>query len=104
MMPFPQRYYAPRRIRDSYKPRLEAAGLWHVNVKEEEKLEKSFDHTRMTREYKRTVKKTFDKAQVSYFTSCYFPLPVIYLIERRSSKATRKGETRPRYSSQLASR
>ena len=27
-MPIPQRYYVPNRIRELYKPRLEAAGLW----------------------------------------------------------------------------
>ncbi|KAF9647567.1 hypothetical protein BDM02DRAFT_3270177 [Thelephora ganbajun] len=28
MMPIPQRYYVPNRIRELYKPRLEAVGLW----------------------------------------------------------------------------
>lgn len=27
-MPVPQRYYIPNRIRELYKPRLEAVGLW----------------------------------------------------------------------------
>jgi sorting and assembly machinery component 37 len=27
-MPIPQRYYVPNRIRELYKPRLEAVGLW----------------------------------------------------------------------------
>lgn len=30
MLPLPQRYYVPSRIRTSHKPRLEAAELWHV--------------------------------------------------------------------------
>ena len=30
MLPVPQRYYVPSRIRTSYKARLEAAELWHV--------------------------------------------------------------------------
>lgn len=30
MLPVPQRYYVPRRIRDSYRPRLEAVGLWLI--------------------------------------------------------------------------
>ncbi|EJF65843.1 hypothetical protein DICSQDRAFT_177268 [Dichomitus squalens LYAD-421 SS1] len=30
MLPVPQRYYVPSRVRKSHKPRLEAAGLWHV--------------------------------------------------------------------------
>lgn len=28
MMPIPQRYYVPNRIRELYKPRLESVGLW----------------------------------------------------------------------------
>ena len=28
MLPVPQRYYVPRRIKESYRPRLEAVGLW----------------------------------------------------------------------------
>ena len=28
MMPIPQRYYVPNRIRELHKPRLEAVGLW----------------------------------------------------------------------------
>lgn len=28
MMPIPQRYYVPNRIRELYKPRLDAVGLW----------------------------------------------------------------------------
>lgn len=28
MLPFPQRYYVPERIRKMHQPRLEAAGLW----------------------------------------------------------------------------
>ena len=28
MMPVPQRYYVPNRIRELYKPRLETVGLW----------------------------------------------------------------------------
>lgn len=27
-LPVPQRYYVPRRIRETYKPKLEAVGLW----------------------------------------------------------------------------
>ena len=40
-MPIPQRYYVPNRIRESYKPRLEAAGLWPAEAEvssEEPKL------------------------------------------------------------------
>ncbi|TFK83503.1 hypothetical protein K466DRAFT_554952 [Polyporus arcularius HHB13444] len=36
MLPVPQCYYVPSRIRSSYKPRLEAAELWHVPEVEDE--------------------------------------------------------------------
>ncbi|KAI0748105.1 Tom37 C-terminal domain-containing protein [Daedaleopsis nitida] len=36
MLPIPQRYYVPSRIRTSYKARLEAAELWHVPEDEDE--------------------------------------------------------------------
>ena len=32
MIPIPQRYYVPNRIREMYKPRLEAAGLWATDT------------------------------------------------------------------------
>jgi sorting and assembly machinery component 37 len=32
MMPIPQRYYVPNRIRESYRLRLEAAGLWSTET------------------------------------------------------------------------
>ena len=36
VLPVPQRYYLPDRIRKLYKPRLDAAGLWTVHVEEVE--------------------------------------------------------------------
>jgi len=40
MFPVPQKYYVPRRMRNTYIPRLEAVGLWSLPV--EETTEKSF--------------------------------------------------------------
>ncbi|KAH7913757.1 hypothetical protein BJ138DRAFT_563355 [Hygrophoropsis aurantiaca] len=37
VLPIPQRFYVPQRIRDSHRPRLEAAGLWNLPGIEEEK-------------------------------------------------------------------
>lgn len=34
MFPVPQNYFVPRRIRDTYIPRLEAVGLWYPPVEE----------------------------------------------------------------------
>ncbi|PAV24031.1 hypothetical protein PNOK_0109900 [Pyrrhoderma noxium] len=42
LFPVPQRYYIPDRLRESYRTRLEAAGLWSISAEEaeEEKREK----------------------------------------------------------------
>ncbi|TFK55127.1 hypothetical protein OE88DRAFT_1674733 [Heliocybe sulcata] len=40
MLPVPQRYYVPARIRDIYKPRLEASELWDVPGEEVEEKPK----------------------------------------------------------------
>jgi sorting and assembly machinery component 37 len=38
MLPIPQRYYVPARIRESYRPRLEAVQLWNLpGIEQEEK-------------------------------------------------------------------
>jgi sorting and assembly machinery component 37 len=43
-LPIPQRYYVPFRVRESYQPRLEAAGLWDApeEVSPSENEPKSF--------------------------------------------------------------
>ncbi|KAF5330473.1 hypothetical protein D9619_005913 [Psilocybe cf. subviscida] len=41
MYPVPQKYYVPRRIRDSYHLRLAAAGLWQPFVEDPEKSKES---------------------------------------------------------------
>jgi sorting and assembly machinery component 37 len=43
MFPVPQKYFVPRRIRDSYIPRLEAVGLWCLPA-EEKVIKKSFQN------------------------------------------------------------
>ena len=43
MFPVPQKYFVPRRIRETYIPRLEAVGLWYLNV-EEKVIKKSFQN------------------------------------------------------------
>ncbi|KAF5389807.1 hypothetical protein D9757_003701 [Collybiopsis confluens] len=41
--PIPQRYYAPLRLQESYKSRLEAAGLWSLpGIEQEREKKKSF--------------------------------------------------------------
>ena len=39
MLPVPQRYYVPGRVRESYRPRLEAAELWDIPGIEQEEEE-----------------------------------------------------------------
>ena len=39
----PQKYFVPRRIRDTFIPRLEAVGLWYLPV-EEKVIKKSFQN------------------------------------------------------------
>lgn len=36
MLPLPQRYYVPDRIRETYKARLQAVDLWDVSADEKE--------------------------------------------------------------------
>jgi len=47
MFHVPQRYYVPRRIRDSYIPRLESVGLWSPHVEDSTK-ETSFQKQQKT--------------------------------------------------------
>lgn len=55
LLPIPQRYFLPRRIRESFRPRLEAVELWSpenvADEEEEERLHFSF------RRFARTGKK-----------------------------------------------
>ncbi|KAK7467269.1 hypothetical protein VKT23_004326 [Stygiomarasmius scandens] len=44
--PFPAKYYSPRRIRESLRPRLESAGLWTLPGIEQEKKETTFKFRR----------------------------------------------------------
>jgi len=70
MFQIPQKYYVPRRIRDSYFPRLEASGLWRRVVEEEEKpAEKPFPRDVRLAEKVKLTKNTslslaFDKEKV----------------------------------------
>ncbi|KAF8587401.1 hypothetical protein K439DRAFT_823305 [Ramaria rubella] len=59
MLSVPQRYYVPRRIRESYRPRLEAVGLWQIGNGPEgqgmkqkggnnkETIRRAFGHTKL---------------------------------------------------------
>jgi hypothetical protein len=63
-LPLPQRYYLSDRIREAHKPRLEAAGLWDVNV--EKKQDGQQEHRRAAASLLRErVQQTFAKEKVS---------------------------------------
>ncbi|GJE90718.1 glutathione S-transferase family protein [Phanerochaete sordida] len=61
VLPFPQRYYVPERIRQSWRPRLEAAELWDVvGIEEEEAQERQRFSFRLQ---KKRTKKAQDKVK-----------------------------------------
>ena len=60
MLPVPQRYYLPTRIRESYKTRLEAVELWDSKGVEEEEEEERL-HWTFRRPSKKTKKATTGK-------------------------------------------
>ncbi|KAF5357900.1 hypothetical protein D9756_001416 [Leucocoprinus leucothites] len=65
MYGLPQRYYVPPRIRSSYKPRLESAGLWSLPPRESEKKqfkEKKDDDAR--EKAKEVYTQAFEKEKV----------------------------------------
>jgi len=74
MLPVPQRYYVPRRIRDSYKPRLEAVDLWDApgeEIEEEHEKRSIFQHEKKRQEtgpekFKRTFarERALERARV----------------------------------------
>lgn len=65
-MPIPQKYYVPRRIREAYKPRLEAAGLWSSPSPEEEQggLFEKDKERKKKRSYKVTFTRAFEREKV----------------------------------------
>lgn len=70
MFPVPQKYYVPRRIRDGYFPKLEAAGLWNAPVEEKQEA-KPFqrEKSRLEKEdikKNSTVTQTFERQKVQF--------------------------------------
>jgi len=65
MFPVPQKYFVPRRIRDTYIPRLEAVGLWYLPV-EEKVIKKPFQNQQLTEDIKSntTVAQAFQSEKV----------------------------------------
>ena len=78
----PQKYYVPRRIRDTYIPRLEAVGLWNLPVEEKAKEKKSFQNQQKSLPIEdiksnTTVSQAFQSEKVhsfsrySFISECY---------------------------------
>jgi sorting and assembly machinery component 37 len=70
MLPVPQRYYVPRRIKEGYRPRLEAVGLWVIGNEPEDRQEDRGigKHHNDTSESK--IKRAFGQAKVCHFMCC----------------------------------
>lgn len=73
VLPIPQRYYLPNRIRESYQPRLQVAGLWDCAGPEQEeasgKSTFSIKPKAKKDDPKETYKKAFARAQVRIFVT-----------------------------------
>lgn len=69
MLPLPQRYYVPARIRESYRPRLEAAELWNLpGIEQEEEVKTWFGEkpkAEKDSDHKEQFKKVFERERVS---------------------------------------
>ncbi|KAH7929710.1 hypothetical protein BV22DRAFT_1029111 [Leucogyrophana mollusca] len=65
VLPIPQRYYVPGRIRESYRPRLEASGLWNLPGIEQEKKSPFDDKEKKKTDPKETFARVFEREKVS---------------------------------------
>lgn len=84
IMPVPQRYYVPGRIRESYRPRLESSGLWSIPAAEQEKKNPFSKDQRKQEDNKGTFARVFEREKViMLITTC---LPVTQESEYRSRK------------------
>ena len=85
MFPVPQKYFVPRRIRDTYIPRLEAVGLWYLPVEEKVK-KKSLQNQQKSLPIEdiksnTTVSQAFQSEKVYSFLSVYIHL-FLHVINR----------------------
>lgn len=68
ILPIPQRYYVPNRIRDMHRPRLEAAELWNLSGIEQEQDKPKFGEKPKSEgdgDPKDKFKKVFEREKVS---------------------------------------
>jgi sorting and assembly machinery component 37 len=72
MLPIPQRYYVPGRIREMHRPRLEAAGLWKQAASEPEI--DSFGKRQKKDDPKEEFARAFERDKVSAQAKALFSL------------------------------
>lgn len=73
IMPVPQRYYVPGRIRGAYRPRLESSGLWSFPAVEQEKKNLFSKDQRKQEDNKGTFARVFEREKVDMLAStCLF--------------------------------
>ncbi|KAG1754632.1 outer mitochondrial membrane transport complex protein-domain-containing protein [Suillus lakei] len=81
MLPIPQRYYVPGRIREMHRPRLEAAGLWTQAASEPEK--DSFGKRQKKNDPKDEYARAFERDKVSAQAKGSFTLYAKLLNEQK---------------------
>ena len=64
MFALPQRYYVPERMRDSYRPRLEMAGLWHTPPPDEGEKRPLMESFRRVHDGKDQYSRVFNREKV----------------------------------------
>ncbi|KAF9218227.1 hypothetical protein BS17DRAFT_237243 [Gyrodon lividus] len=63
-MPIPQKYYVPGRIRETYRPRLEALGLWCLPAVEEEEKSPFSKEEKKQEDHKGTFARVFEREKI----------------------------------------
>lgn len=92
MFPVPQKYFVPRRIRDTYIPRLEAVGLWYLPV-DEKVIKKSFQNEQRSSliediKSNRTVSQAFQSEKVYSFSFVYSFILIVMTGNSESTSRT----------------
>ena len=93
MLPIPQRYYVPNRIRESYKPRLQSAELWDPPRPEGEQGQETSKFGlknlgRQEEDPKEKMRQRFAREQVT---------PFILVITLEGELANDRSWTKPEY-------
>ncbi|KIM62157.1 hypothetical protein SCLCIDRAFT_848921 [Scleroderma citrinum Foug A] len=83
IMPVPQRYYVPGRIRESYRPRLESSGLWSIPAAEQEKKNPFSKDQRKQEDNKGTFARVFEREKVTEKARTIFGIHARLLEEKQ---------------------